>query len=98
MGSAPRCARTVTCKVSLHARPAALVAERGRQIQPAVFLLKGGRRVQAASLTGILSIEALAGTEVTVESGGPGARQAVEVIARMIESGPGQPPTEGPNR
>ena len=91
MDSAGRCARTVTCKVSLHARPAALVAERGRQIQPTVFLVKEGRRVQAASLTGILSIEALEGTQVTVESDGPGAREAIEIIAGLIESGPQQP-------
>ena len=98
MNSPQRCARTVTCKVSLHARPAALLAQRGRQVEPTVWLLKDGRRVQAASLTGILSIEALAGVQVTVESEGPGARQAVEIIAGMIESGPDQPPTEGPER
>jgi len=98
MDSAPRCAKTVTCKVSLHARPAALLAERGRQVQPAVFLVKDGLRVQAASLTGILSIEALAGTQVAVEAEGPGAGEAVEIIAGMIEAGPDQPPTEGPER
>jgi phosphocarrier protein len=85
-----RCQRTVTCKVSLHARPAALVAERGLALQPTVFLAKDGLRVQAASLTGILSIEALAGTEVAVEAEGPGAAEAVEAIARLIELGPGE--------
>jgi phosphotransferase system HPr (HPr) family protein len=98
MNAPPRWARTVTCKVSLHARPAALLAQRGREVEPPVWLVKDGQRVQAASLTGILSIEALAGTQVTVESEGPGAREAVEVIAGMIESGPDQPPTEGPDR
>jgi phosphocarrier protein HPr len=91
------CQRTVTCKVSLHARPAALVAERGRALQPTVSLVKDGRRVQAASLTGILSLEALAGTQVTVQSEGPGAAEAVEAIARLIELGPDQPPTVGPD-
>jgi len=91
-----RCQRTVTCKVSLHARPAAVVAERSRNLQPPVFLVKDGRRVLAASLTGILSIEGLAGTQVTVESEGPGAGEAVEIIARLIELGPDQPPTAGP--
>ena len=85
-----RCHRTVTCKVSLHARPAALVAERSRQTEPTVFLVKDGVRVQGASLTGILSLEALAGTQVTVESEGPGAAEAVETIARLIELGPDQ--------
>lgn len=98
MNPPQRWARTAICKVSLHARPAALLAQRGQQVQPAVWLLKDGRRAQAASLIGILSIEALAGTQVTVESEGPGAREAVEIIAGMIESGPDQPPTEGPER
>jgi phosphocarrier protein HPr len=98
MTSPQRWARTATCKVSLHARPAALLAQRGQQVQPPVWLVKDGQRVQAASLIGILSIEALAGTQVAVEAEGPGAREAVEAIAGMIEAGPDQPPTEGPER
>lgn len=79
---------TVVTKVSLHARPAALIAARAYELTPAVFLERDGRRVPAASLFGILSLEALAGTEVTVSAEGEGAEAAVAEIAGMIERGP----------
>ena len=79
---------TVTTKVSLHARPAALIAARARQLSVPVFLEREGSRAPAASLFAILSLEALAGSPVTVTAQGKGAAQAVAEIAAMIEQGP----------
>ncbi len=79
---------TVVTKGLLHSRPASLIANRAGELTPAVFLERDGRRVPAASLIGILSLEALAGTEVTVTAEGEGAEAAVAEIAGMIERGP----------
>jgi phosphotransferase system HPr (HPr) family protein len=83
---------TVASKVALHSRPAARIAARAQELACPVTLEANGRQAPARSLIGILSLEAEAGTQVTVSAQGRGAREAVSEIARMIERGPQSAP------
>lgn len=86
----------VTIPEGLHARPAAVFAQAGAGLAIPVTVRRAGRRpAPAASLLSVLALGARAGDEVTLEAEGPGAEEAVETLARILQGGQAAPPPPG---
>jgi phosphocarrier protein len=80
-------ARTVAVASAsgLHARPAKLfVQEAARLGVPVRIRVGDGKAVPANSMLGVLSLGAVHGTEVTLESDAPGAEEALETLAGLL--------------
>ncbi len=80
-------ARTVAVASAsgLHARPAKLfVQEAARLGVPVRIRVGDGKAVPANSMLGVLSLGAVHGTEVTLESDAPGAEEALDALAGLL--------------
>ncbi len=77
-------------KLGLHARPAMQIVETANRFRSRVFIEKDGNRVEASSILDLLILVAPPGTELTVIAEGPDEDEAVDEIARLIESGFGE--------
>lgn len=76
---------TVASKVGLHARPAALFARASAEVGvPVTLTSAAGKKVNAASILGILSLGVEHGEEVTLEADGEGAEAALDQLAAML--------------
>lgn len=71
---------TVLAAEGLHARPAKALLNTVKEYQSAVTLKKDGREVDARSMLGILSIQAVYNSQLTVEVVGCDEEQAMSAL------------------
>jgi phosphocarrier protein HPr len=85
----PRVTREIVIRNAqgLHARPADMFARLARQFQSRIELVREGRRVEASSIMDLLTLGAAQGTELILEAEGVDAHEAVEALAKLVESG-----------
>jgi phosphocarrier protein HPr len=85
----PRVTREIVIRNAqgLHARPAEKFARLAGQFQSRIELVREGRRVEASSIMELLTLGAAQGTELILEAEGPDAEEAVEALAKLVESG-----------
>jgi multiphosphoryl transfer protein len=83
----PSSSRTliVELRQGLHARPAALLAQRAKSFVAQVELKSRGRAGNARSVVAIMALGVRQGDELTVEASGPDAPQAVAAVVAGIE-------------
>ena len=81
---------TICNSLGLHARPSAQLTQVAGQFQCEVWISKGGRRVNAKSIMGVLMLAAGKGAVVVVDAQGSDAEQALEAIGALIASGFGE--------
>ncbi|MBU3758879.1 MAG: HPr family phosphocarrier protein [Candidatus Omnitrophica bacterium] len=81
---------TVSNKLGLHARPAALFVQTANRFQCEVTVKKGRQKVNGKSIMGIMTLAVQQGTVITVRTEGPEAQQAMTEIARLIENNFGE--------
>ncbi len=74
----------------LHARPAAVLAERAKTFRSEVILRCGERRANLRSLVAIMALDTAQGDEVTLEARGPDADEALASLAALITAGCGE--------
>lgn len=86
---------TLVNKSGLHARPAKVFA-RAAAAQPCeITVRKGEREANAKSVLSVLTLDCLAGDEITIRTEGDGAEQALQELVALVESGMGEPPEQG---
>lgn len=76
----------VGLRSGLHARPAAMFVQEANRYASDVFVEKEGKSVNAKSIMGIMSLAISNGAEIIVRAEGSDASQAVEALAKLIES------------
>ena len=76
----------------LHARPAELVARTALKFESRVEVICRNERADAKSILHLLTLGATDGSELTIEAEGADAPQAVEALAKLVESGFGELP------
>jgi len=76
--------------LGLHARPAASVVQTALQFQSDVHVEMNGRRVNAKSIMGLLTLAAAQGTTLTVVAKGPDSYDVLCAIRALFESGFGE--------
>lgn len=80
--------RTVTIAnlLGLHVRPSAEFAGTASKYRSRVSVIRDGQAVNAKSSIDLLTLAAIAGTQLTLRAEGEDAQQAVDALASLIES------------
>jgi phosphotransferase system HPr (HPr) family protein len=74
----------VTNEQGLHARPAAQISHVAKSFDATVYIGTKDKKVKAASILGVLSLDADEGTEVTVFADGREADEAIRAIEALF--------------
>ncbi|MBQ8210369.1 MAG: HPr family phosphocarrier protein [Clostridia bacterium] len=74
-------------QVGLHARPATFFIQKANEFKSSIWVEKQERRANAKSLLGVLSLGIMGGTEIRIIAGGTDEQEAVEALAKLVESG-----------
>ncbi len=78
----------------LHARPAAVLANRAKQFQSEIRVLKGDQAANAKSITGILTLAVNFQDTISLQAVGNDADNAVAELSRLVSRGLGEEGTE----
>ena len=76
---------TISNKLGLHARPAALLVQTANQFQSDITIQKGKQKVNGKSIMGVMMLAAGLGSHVVVRISGPDARKAMQAIAKLFQ-------------
>ena len=76
--------------LGLHARPAALFAKTAEDFKSDIRVSKEGVEVNGKSILGLMMLVAGKGSELTIAADGPDEEEAVEALAKLVESGFGE--------
>ena len=74
-------------QVGLHARPATFFIQKANEFKSSIWVEKEERRANAKSLLGVLSLGIMGGTQIRIIAGGTDEQEAVEALAKLVESG-----------
>lgn len=77
-------------QMGLHVRPATAFSKLAQKYRSQIGIFKDGQRVDAKSCIELLTLAAIAGTNLTIKASGEDAQQAVEDLAKLIETGFGE--------
>lgn len=81
---------TISNKLGLHARPSAQLTQVASHFASEVWIAKGGRRVNAKSIMGVMMLAAGCGSVVVVDADGPDEAAALDAVGALIASGFGE--------
>ncbi len=74
-------------QVGLHARPATFFIQKANEYKASIWVEKEGRRVNAKSLLGVLSLGIVGNTAIRIIADGADEEAAVEALVKLVESG-----------
>ena len=77
---------TVKNKTGLHARPAALFVQTANKFKSEVFIEKEGKKVNAKSIMGVMSLAVSQGTPIIISAQCEDEKEAVLKLVELIES------------
>ena len=78
---------TIVNDVGLHARPAPFFIQKANSYKATIWLEEGGRRINAKSLLGVLSMGIVKGTSITLISDGADEEEALNGLTELITTG-----------
>jgi phosphocarrier protein len=73
-------------EVGLHARPATFFIQRANEFKSSIWVEKEGRRVNAKSLLGILSLGITGGTSITIIADGADEQAAIDGLEKLVDN------------
>lgn len=76
----------VKLKTGLQARPAALFVQEANRFSSDIFLEKDGKKVNAKSIMGLMSLAVSSGTEVSITANGSDETEAIEALVQYISN------------
>ncbi|AEH46474.1 HPr family phosphocarrier protein [Parageobacillus thermoglucosidasius] len=76
----------VRLKTGLQARPAALFVQEANRFSSDIYLEKDGKRVNAKSIMGLMSLAISTGSVITLIADGPDENEAIEKLANYVEN------------
>ncbi|MGA8514587.1 MAG: HPr family phosphocarrier protein [Burkholderiaceae bacterium] len=75
---------TISNKLGLHARASAKLTKLASSYSCEVWMARGGRRINAKSIMGVMMLAAGKGIEVVVETDGAQEKEAMEALLALI--------------
>ena len=81
---------TVNNQVVLYARPATFFIQKANEFRSTIMVEKEGRKVNAKSLLGVLSLGITKGTAITISAEGADEEEAVNALCTLIASNFGE--------
>jgi len=79
-----RCTTTISNKLGLHARASAKLTKLAASFPCEVWMSRGGRRVNAKSIMGVMMLAAGLGAEVEIETNGEREQEAMDALLALI--------------
>lgn len=76
---------TISNKLGLHARASAKLTKLAGSFPCEVWMAKGGRRVNAKSIMGVMMLAAGIGSEVSIETDGDREQEAMDALRALID-------------
>lgn len=73
-------------KTGLHARPAAMFVQTANKFKSEIFVEKEGKKVNAKSIMGVMSLAVSQGTTITILAQGEDEKDAVEALVELVEN------------
>jgi phosphotransferase system HPr (HPr) family protein len=73
-------------KVGLHARPAAIFVQTATKFKSNITVEKDGKRVNAKSILGVLSLGAEHGAVITITAEGEDEQEVLKTFEELIEN------------
>ena len=77
---------TIQNTLGLHVRPSAELASTAAKFQSRISVVKDGQAVNAKSSIDLLTLAAVAGSQLTLRAEGEDATQALAALASLIDS------------
>ncbi|SHH12993.1 HPr family phosphocarrier protein [Tepidibacter thalassicus] len=74
----------------IHARPAGVFVKKASEFKSQVEIVFNGKKVNAKSIMGLMSLGLSKGDEITIVANGEDAQNAVNELAALVESGFGE--------
>lgn len=71
-------------KAGLHARPAALFAQKASAFKSTIMLLKGEKSVNGKSIIGIMGLGVKQGESLVLQIEGPDSQEAAEALQTLV--------------
>ncbi|KAB2332763.1 HPr family phosphocarrier protein [Bacillus mesophilum] len=75
----------VKLKTGLQARPAALFVQEANRFSADIFLERDGKKVNAKSIMGLMSLAVSTGATITLMASGSDEQEALEQLAKYIQ-------------
>jgi phosphocarrier protein len=75
---------TISNKLGLHARASAKLTKLAGSFPCEIWMTKGERRVNAKSIMGVMMLAAGIGSEVTIDTKGDQAQEALDAVLALI--------------
>ena len=76
---------TVSNKLGIHARPAAMFVKTANRFASDIFVEKDGEKVNGKSIMGLMMLAAGPGSKLTVHAEGPDASQAISELESLLK-------------
>jgi phosphocarrier protein len=77
---------TISNRLGLHARASAKLTKLAGTFGCDIHLARGGRRINAKSIMGVMMLAAGMGAEIEIETDGPDEQQAMTALRDLIDS------------
>jgi phosphotransferase system HPr (HPr) family protein len=74
----------------LHMRPSAAFAQLAGQFQSEVVVIYDGKTANGKSIWDLMGLAAMPGAELTLEVAGPDAEKALDALAALVATVPGE--------
>ncbi|HHI03686.1 MAG: phosphocarrier protein HPr [Candidatus Zixiibacteriota bacterium] len=78
---------TITNRLGMHARPAAMFVSHASRFKSDIFVEKDGLKVNGKSIMGVMMLAAEAGSKLIIYADGEDEKEAVKGLVELIESG-----------
>lgn len=75
---------TIQLKTGLQARPAAQFVQEANKFQSEIFITKDGKKVNAKSIMGVMSLALASGTEIVLSADGKDEQEAIDALVKFI--------------
>ena len=75
---------TIVNQLGLHARASAKLTKLAGSFPCSVFMSRGGRRINAKSIMGVMMLAAGMGTQVEIETDGAQEQEAMDALLALI--------------
>ncbi len=76
---------TVTPKLGLHARPAAMFVQEAGRFKSTIMVNKEGVEINGKSVMGLMLLAAECGAKLTIKADGPDEKQALEALEKLFQ-------------
>ena len=81
---------TIENKAGLHARPAALFAQKASAFKSTIIILKGKKSINAKSIIGIMGLGVKQGDSLLLKIEGPDAEEAATTLEKLVTTNFGE--------